>query len=98
MPLALLAIGSTLDSEQYEVLIIDGRLEENPIATIKKHLAEAICFGVTVITGAPIKDALSISEKVKSISPEIPVIWGGWHTSLFAKEPIQDHDFIDITV
>lgn len=98
MPLALLAIGSILDPERYEVVIIDGRIEENPLQLIKKHAPEAICFGVTVITGAPIKDALEVSAAVKTINPALPVIWGGWHTSLFPKEPLQDHDFIDITV
>ena len=29
MPLALLAIGSTIDSTFYEVIIIDGRIDEN---------------------------------------------------------------------
>ena len=98
MPLALLSIGSVLDSTKYEVIIIDGRIEKNPIQTIKSHLDNAICFGVTVITGAPIKDGLFISEEVKKLSPDLPIIWGGWHTSLFAKEPIQEHYFIDITV
>ena len=30
MPLALLAIGSELDPELYEVVIVDGRLEADP--------------------------------------------------------------------
>jgi len=98
MPLALLAIGSVLDPDKYEVIIVDGRIDENPMGCIQPHLKDALCFGVTVITGAPIKDALQISEKVKELAPNLPLIWGGWHTSLFAKEPIQEHSFIDITV
>ena len=98
MPLALLAIGSVLDPQEYEVIIVDGRIEPHPLKAIQQHLKSAICFGVTVITGAPIKDGLYISEKVKALAPQLPVIWGGWHTSLFAKEPIQEHPFIDITV
>ncbi|WP_394750163.1 B12-binding domain-containing radical SAM protein [Spongiimicrobium salis] len=98
MPLALLAIGSVLDPKKYEVIIVDGRIDENPIALLQQHLTDALCFGVTVITGAPIKDALEISEKVKTLAPELPVIWGGWHTALFATQPIEEHRFIDITV
>ena len=98
MPLALLAIGSALDADQYEVIIVDGRIEDDPLKLIQQHADEAICFGVTVITGAPITDALFISERVKQLNPNLPVIWGGWHTSLFPTEPMQDHSFIDITV
>lgn len=98
MPLALLAIGSVLDEKQYEVVIIDGRLIDDPIAAIQPHLENAVCFGVTVITGAPISDAVDISKKVKALRQEISIIWGGWHTSLFPLQPLEDKQFIDITV
>ena len=98
MPLALLAIGSFIDQKKYEVIIIDARIEENVIGMINQHIQDTICFGVTVITGAPIKDALFISSKVKELNPKVLVVWGGWHTSLFPSQPIDDNNFIDITV
>jgi len=98
MPLALLAIGSVIDNKKYDVIIIDARVEENVIDLIKQHINDAICFGVTIITGAPIKDALYISKKVKELAPDVPIIWGGWHTSLFPKQPIVENSFIDISV
>ncbi|NJM80461.1 MAG: hypothetical protein HC854_14120 [Flavobacterium sp.] len=55
MPLALLAIGSVLDSERYEVIIVDGRIDESPLETLKKHLESAVCLGVTALTGSPLK-------------------------------------------
>ena len=88
MPLALLAIGTVLDKEKYEVIIIDARIEDDVDVLLHKHIDDALCFGTTVITGSPIKDALEMSEKVKGLRPELPVIWGGWHTSLFALEPM----------
>lgn len=98
MPLALLAIGSALDASKYEVIIVDARVEDNPIGIIEKHIKEAMCFGVTVLTGKPIRDALQMSKKVKDLVPSIPIIWGGWHTSLFPKEVLQDERCVDITV
>ena len=98
MPLALLAIGSTLDVSKYEVIIVDGRIDENPIKTIERHLPNAVCFAASVLTGSPIKDALEISEKVKILAPTIPVIWGGWHTSLFPTQVLEDENCVDITV
>ena len=97
MPLALLAIGSVLDPEKYEVIIVDGRIDENPLDTIGKHIDEALCFGTTVLTGRPIKDALKVTQAVKKMRQNIPVIWGGWHTSLFPKQTLKDEICIDVT-
>src|SRR6202008_4518546 len=72
MPLALLAIGSELDPERYEVVIVDGRLEPDPEQALLSHLEGALCLGVTVLTGAPISDALRISRLAKRASPALP--------------------------
>ncbi len=97
MPLALIAIGSNLDPKKYEVVIVDARLEEDPVSAVVAHLADALCFGVTVLTGAPIPDAVRVSRAVKMRRPELPIIWGGWHPSLFGKECL-DETSVDITV
>ena len=97
MPLALLAIGSVLDPEKYEVIIVDGRIDENPLETIEKHIDDALCFGTSVLTGRPIKDALKVTQAVKKMRKDLPVIWGGWHTSLFPKQTLKDEICIDVT-
>lgn len=97
MPLALLAIGSELDPEHYEVITIDGRLEADAEAAVLAHLDGAVCLGVTVLTGAPISDALRISRAAKRARPDIPVIWGGWHPSMFARECLAEPS-VDVTV
>ncbi len=98
MPLALIAVGSVLDPEKYEVIIIDGRIDENPMETIKSHLDDAICFGLTVLTGKPIKDAVMVTQAVKKLKNDLPIVWGGWHTSLFPKQTLIDEISIDVTV
>jgi anaerobic magnesium-protoporphyrin IX monomethyl ester cyclase len=98
MPLALIAIASNLDRGKYEPIIIDGRISKDPLKDILLELEGALCFAVTCLTGAPLKDAIYISEKVKEAFPELPIIWGGWHTSLFPTQPLKDLSFIDITV
>lgn len=98
MPLALLAIGSVLDKEKYEVVIVDGRIEDDPLETIKKHLNRTLCFGVTSLTGKPIQNALEVTNQVKKLRKDIPIIWGGWHSSLFPEQTLLDENNIDITV
>lgn len=97
MPLALLAIGSELDPETYEVVTIDGRLDAGAEATVIAHLDGAVCLGVTVLTGAPIADALKISRAAKRARPDLPIIWGGWHPSMFARECLLE-PCVDVTV
>lgn len=97
MPLALLAIGSELDPAKYEVVIIDGRLDPEPEKTVARHLPGAVCLGVTVLTGAPISDALAVSRAAKRARPDIPVVWGGWHPSMFGRECLAE-SCVDITV
>ncbi|MGB6354473.1 MAG: radical SAM protein [Steroidobacteraceae bacterium] len=97
MPLALLAIGSELDPDLYEVVTIDGRLDPDAESTLLSHLDTALCLGVTVLTGAPISDALRISRAAKRARPDLPVVWGGWHPSMFARECLAEPS-VDVTV
>ena len=87
MPLALIAVGSALDRSKYEVILVDGRLESDPLGALLQHLDDrAVCLGVTVLTGAPIRDALKVSRAVKQARPNLPIVWGGWHPSLFPEQ------------
>jgi len=97
MPLALLAIGSELDPERYEVVIVDARVDSNAESTVLAHLREAVCLGVTVLTGAPISDALAVSRAAKRARPELTVVWGGWHPSMFSRECLSEPS-VDVTV
>ena len=97
MPLALLAIGSELDPDIYEVVTIDGRLDPEADKTVVSHLDGAVCLGVTVLTGAPISDALRISRAAKAARPDLPVVWGGWHPSMFSRECLVEPS-VDVTV
>jgi len=98
MPLALLALGSHLDPSRYEVRIVDGRLERDPLEAILAEIDDALCLGVTVLTGAPIQDALRVTRAARARRPDLPIIWGGWHPSLFPVETLADEPSIDLTV
>jgi len=97
MPLSLVALASALDRDRVEVVIIDGRLEVDPVAAVVAASDGALCVGVTVLTGAPIHDALAVSRAVKAVRPHCPVVWGGWHPSLFAAECLEEPS-IDVVV
>ena len=95
MPLALLALGSYVDPEKYEIKILDGRMDDED--AVLDACRDAICFGVTVLTGAPIHDALHLTRKVKQRFPKLVTVWGGWHPSLFPHETLSEAS-VDVLV
>jgi len=97
MPLALLAIGSHLDPARFRFVLVDARLESDPVGKLLEELRGAICLGITVLTGDPIRDALRASRAAKRKYSSLPVIWGGWHPSLFAAECLEERS-IDAAV
>ena len=97
MPLALVAVGSHLDPRRYRVVVIDGRLTADPEAAVAAEAEDAVCLGVTVLTGAPIRDAVAVSRAAKRRRPGLPVVWGGWHPSMFALECLEE-PAVDVTV
>jgi anaerobic magnesium-protoporphyrin IX monomethyl ester cyclase len=97
MPLALIAIGSELDPAKYEVVIVDGRLDPDAEKTVIEQMRDAVCLGVTVLTGAPIADALRVTQAAKRAHPGVPVVWGGWHPSMFGRECLREPS-VDVTV
>jgi radical SAM superfamily enzyme YgiQ (UPF0313 family) len=97
MPLALLAVGSHVDRSRFEVTVVDGRLERDPVAAVLARLDGALCLGVSVLTGAPIRDALRVSRAARARRPDLPIVWGGWHPSLFGAECLAE-PAVDVTV
>jgi hypothetical protein len=53
MPLEVLAVGSALDPARYEDHFVDGRLEADPVEDVLAAIPEALCLGITVLTGRP---------------------------------------------
>ena len=98
MPLALLAVGSAVERTRFDVRIVDGRLHADPVAALLDAVDDdTLCVGVTVLTGAPIRNALEVSRAVKAARPDVPVVWGGWHPSLFPVSTLEEPS-VDVTV
>jgi anaerobic magnesium-protoporphyrin IX monomethyl ester cyclase len=90
IPLALIALGSVLKQQGVDVRIIDGRVEPDPLGTVIGATRDAVCLGVTALTGAPLRDALRVTRAVSAAHPALPIIWGGWHPSLFPVETLRE--------
>lgn len=95
LPLGLVHVGSLLSERP--VLIVDGRLQRDPERLVASLARDAVCLGVSVLTGAPILDALRVSRAARAARPDLPVVWGGWHPSLLPEQCLAS-DAVDVCV
>lgn len=97
IPLNLLCIGSFLKSEGFRVRILNHYAEKSRFdELLSAELDDCLCVGLTVMT-AQLPDALRIVKRIKERRPELPVVFGGAHATLFPEQTVQ-HPMIDYTV
>jgi anaerobic magnesium-protoporphyrin IX monomethyl ester cyclase len=96
-PLSLLAIAAPLVQEGFQVMIFDSRVDGDCLSPILAEAHDAVCLGISVLTGHQIKGAQEISRAVKRKLPGLPVVWGGYHPTLLPLQTIAD-PAIDIIV
>jgi anaerobic magnesium-protoporphyrin IX monomethyl ester cyclase len=96
-PLGLLSLAGSLRAAGYEPLIIDGALHADHVTRIQEALDSALCFGVSLLTGPMVRDAITVSRMVRRLRPDLPIIFGGWHPSLQSGDTLRE-DFVDVVV
>ena len=96
-PLGLLSLAGSLREAGYEPRIIDGALDREFASTIAREIPGALCFGVSLLTGPMINDAIAVSRMVRRARPELPIVFGGWHPTLLSAQTLRE-DFVDIVV
>jgi len=96
-PLGLLSLAGSLRAAGYIPEIIDGALDRDYLHTIATQAKDCACLGVSLLTGPMIRDAIHASKLFRSIRPDAPIIFGGWHPSLLTGETLRE-DFVDVVV
>jgi len=96
-PLCLLALASTLREAGFDVVIIDAAIESDYRTRIECESVDALCVGISVLTGPMIRGVIEVATAVKSQTPWLPVIFGGWHPTLLPDETLSE-PFVDIVV
>lgn len=85
-PISIINLGGFIRDHGFEVVIVDTVMEENYKARIRELVKEKpLLIGISVILGKFTKNAVSISSFVKTIDPDIPVVWGGKLVALAGK-------------
>ena len=96
-PLCLLALASPLRDAGFNVRVIDAAITPNAESVVLREISDALCFGMSVLTGPAIRSALKIAHAVSKARPELPIVWGGWHPSLLPEQTLSN-ELVDIVV
>jgi anaerobic magnesium-protoporphyrin IX monomethyl ester cyclase len=96
-PLCLLALAASLREADFDVVMIDAAIEPNYLTRVECESVDALCVGISVLTGPMIRGAIEVASMVKTHTPWLPVIFGGWHPSLLPDETLSE-SFVDMVV
>src|SRR6516165_46292 len=96
-PLGILAVATPLLRAGYTVQLVDSTITPNYKKRVLSEVQDALCLGISLVTGPMIRETVEIARAVKEWNPEFPVILGGWHPSLLPKQTLEARD-IDIVV
>ncbi len=96
-PLGILAVATPLLRAGYSVVLIDSTITPNFKKRVLEEVKDALCLGISLVTGPMIRETVAIAKSVKAWNPEFPVILGGWHPSLLPKQTLEC-EWIDIVV
>lgn len=99
MPLSLLYASIDSFKAGFEVDIIDVRLQPKSWKTAisSKIMTETTLVGISVMTGAPIRNALEITRWIKKSYSHISIVWGGPHATFNGRE-VLDEPSVDFVI
>lgn len=82
IPNSILSIAATI-AGKYPYIIVDGNREDDPLSIIMQHLqtGKFNVFACTVMPGPQLKQAIPITKQIKSLFPDIYIVWGGYFAS-----------------
>lgn len=96
-PLNIIYLAGYLESRGHKVRIIDAEKLAKPdsLARIDTCLEDVDLVGITVMTPA-LPHTIELCDFIKMRNPEMPIVWGGIHPTLFPHQSVKDEvvDFV----
>jgi radical SAM superfamily enzyme YgiQ (UPF0313 family) len=96
-PLCLLSLAAVLRESDFDVVVIDAAITNDAEVQVLRHIPEALCLGISVLTGPMIGSAVRVARSAKALRSDIPVIFGGWHPSLLPEQTLRERS-VDVVV
>jgi radical SAM superfamily enzyme YgiQ (UPF0313 family) len=84
----LLSLASPLLEAGFRVRILDGAIESIE-ENLETEMADSLCVGISFLTGPMIRGAIALSRLARRLKPGMPIIFGGWHSSLLPEQTLR---------
>jgi anaerobic magnesium-protoporphyrin IX monomethyl ester cyclase len=88
-PLGILAVATPLIRAGFDIVLIDSTITPNYKRRVLEEVRDAVCLGISLVTGPMIRETVEIARAVKEWNPDFPIILGGWHPSLLPDQTLQ---------
>lgn len=88
-PLGILAVATPLIRAGFQIVLIDSTITPNFKERVLAEVQDALCLGISLVTGPMIRETVEIAKAVKAWDPEFPIVLGGWHPSLLPKQTLE---------
>jgi radical SAM superfamily enzyme YgiQ (UPF0313 family) len=85
LPHPCLAIAAPVEAAGFEVRIIDGRLAPPHPSQLD---FEPDLIGISSMT-SQVGQAVQFARMARRHTPDIPIVWGGWHSTTFPESVLQ---------
>ena len=98
IPNSILQVAASIDG-QFDYFLVDGNLEPDPEKKILEYISQhdIFCFGLTVMPGPQLQQAIPISKKIKERYPQINIVWGGYFPSS-QPETVLNSGYVDFII
>lgn len=98
LPLSTLTLIPYLAKEGFEVVHIDGRVEDS-IKKLGEELDDNVLFvGISALTGNMIRYGLRYAKYIRAYNPDMTIVWGGVHVTLSPQQALETSEYVDIVV
>jgi len=89
-PYGILYVGSSLKRAGYNVVL--HHIPSSLIREEARKIADEkpLFAGFSVFTGFPASASVKMSEMLKAINPDIPIVWGGVHPSAMPEQCLKE--------
>ena len=96
-PLGILAVATPLLRAGYRTVLIDSTITPNYKQRVLDEVRDALCLGVSLVTGPMIRETVEIARAIKRRNPNSPIFLGGCHPYLLPTQTLEA-SYVDYVV
>jgi radical SAM superfamily enzyme YgiQ (UPF0313 family) len=97
-PLSVMTIAAALE-DGYDSVLIDGNVDSVAVRAacdaVRTQRFDAV--GVTVMGGPQVATAIEMSQALRAVQPDLPIVWGGYFPTLYPAVALNS-DYVDFVI